>query len=67
MIVIIVTDKGHVEHKNLKLANVEPSDIKKTVNLINTLIVGTPIDEISIHRWCVPHDDVCDKPLTLNS
>ena len=47
MIVIIVTDKGHVEHKNLKLDNVEPSDIKKTVNLINTLIVGTPIDEIS--------------------
>ena len=47
MIVIIVTDKGHVEHKNLKLSNVEPSDIKKTVNLINTLIVGTPIDEIS--------------------
>ena len=47
MIVIIVTDKGHVEHKKLKLANVEPSDIKKTVNLINTLIVGTPIDEIS--------------------
>lgn len=47
MIVIIVTDKGHVEHKNLKLSNVESSDIKKTVNLINTLIVGTPIDEIS--------------------
>ena len=47
MIVIIVTDKGHVEHKNIKLPNVEPSDIKKTVNLINTLIVGTPIDEIS--------------------
>lgn len=47
LIVLIVTDKGHVEHKNIKLEDVDTSDIKKTVNLINTLIVGTPIDEIN--------------------
>ena len=47
LIVLIVTDKGHVEHKNIKLEDVDSSDIKKTVNLINTLIVGTPIDEIN--------------------
>lgn len=47
LIVIIVTDKGHVEHKNIKLFDVNTTDIKKTVNLINTLIVGTPIDEIN--------------------
>ena len=47
MIVIIVTDKGHVEHKNIKLKDVSLEDIKKTVGLINNLIAGTPIDEIS--------------------
>lgn len=46
-IVIIVTDKGYVEHKNLRLKEVSLDDIKKTVNLINTLIVGTPIDEVN--------------------
>ncbi len=46
-IVIIVTDKGYVEHKNLRLNEVSLDDIKKTVNLINTLIVGTPIDEVN--------------------
>lgn len=47
MIVIVVTDKGHVEHKNIKLDNVISDDIEKTVNLINNLISGTPIDEVS--------------------
>ena len=47
MIVIIVTDKGHVEHKEIKLENVLLDDVKKTVSLINNLIIGTPIDEIS--------------------
>lgn len=46
-IVIIITDKGYVEHKNVRLNEVSTEDIKKTVNLINTLIVGTPIDEIN--------------------
>ncbi len=47
MIVIIVTDKGHVEHKNIKLKNVSLDEVKKTVGLINNLITGTPIDEVS--------------------
>ena len=47
LIVIVVTDKGKVEHKNITLDNVSPEDIKKTVELINNLIVGTPIDEVS--------------------
>ena len=47
MIVIIVTDKGHVEHKSIKLNDVSLDEIKKTVNLINNLIAGTPIDEVS--------------------
>lgn len=47
MVVIVVTDRGHVEHKEVKLDNVSLDDVKKTVNLINNLIVGTPIDEVS--------------------
>ena len=47
MIVLIVTDKGHVEHKNIHLDGVSAEDIKKTVNLINELIVGTPISDIN--------------------
>lgn len=47
MVVIVVTDRGHVEHKEVKLDNVSLEDVKKTVNLINNLIIGTPIDEVS--------------------
>ena len=47
MIVIVITDRGHVEHKNIRLQDVSLDEVKKTVNLINNLIVGTPIDEVS--------------------
>ena len=47
IIVIVVTDKGHVEHKNIHLEGVSLDEIKKTVGLINNLITGTPIDEVS--------------------
>ena len=47
MIVIVVTDKGHVEHKNINLKDVSMEEVKKTVSLINNLISGTPIDEVS--------------------
>ena len=47
VIVIIVTDKGHVEHKNLHIEDVSIDEVKKTVGLINNLISGTPIDEVS--------------------
>ena len=45
--VIIVTDKGHVEHKNIRLIDVSLDEVQKTVSLINNLISGTPIDEIN--------------------
>ncbi len=44
---IVITDKGHVEHRNMEMAeNISLDEIRKTVELINKLIVGTPIDEI---------------------
>ena len=46
MIVIVVTDKGHVEHKNIKLEEVSVEEVKKTISLINNLVSGTPIDEV---------------------
>lgn len=47
MVVLVVTDKGYVEHKELRINDVSLEEIKKTVKLINDLIVGTPIDEVS--------------------
>ena len=47
LVVIVVTDLGYVSHKNIELHGVSLEEVKKTVKLINDLIVGTPIDEIS--------------------
>lgn len=48
IIAIIITDKGHVENKKIFLeTNVSVIEIKQTVELINKLIVGTPIDQVS--------------------
>ncbi len=48
LVAIVVTDKGHVEHKNIYIeGKVSSTDISKTIELINKLIVGTPIDEVS--------------------
>ena len=48
IVAIIVTDKGHVEHKNIYIReNVDPTEIKQTVDLINKLIVGTSINLVS--------------------
>ncbi len=48
ILTIVITDKGVVEHKNLYLpSNISTSDVRKTVELINKLVVGTPINEIS--------------------
>lgn len=48
IVAIIVTDKNHVENKNITLEeNVEAIEIKQTVDLINKLIVGTPIDQVN--------------------
>lgn len=46
LIAIIVTDRGHVEHKEMNIEGVSLDEITKTVELINKLIIGTPIHEI---------------------
>lgn len=66
-IAIVITDQGHVEHRNLMLeGTVSIDEIRKTVELINKIIVGTPIDEVSeklefevkpvIERMCQQHE-----------
>lgn len=48
LVSIIVTDKGHVEHKNVYIPGVvDSSEIKKTIDLINKLIIGVSLDDIS--------------------
>ena len=47
VVVIVVTDKGFVEHKNITFDSIDLEEVTKTVNLINDLVVGTPIDEVS--------------------
>lgn len=49
ILTIVITDKGVVEHKNLYLPNsISTLEVQKTVELINKLLVGTPINEVSI-------------------
>ena len=48
ILTMVITDKGFVEHKNLILPQtIAIQEIVKTVNLINKLLVGTPINEVS--------------------
>lgn len=48
IIAILVTDKGHVEHRQLQVdGKVSMKEVKQTVDLINKLIVGTPIEEVN--------------------
>lgn len=48
LIALVVTDKGHVEHKDVIISDrVDMSEIRQTVEIINKLIIGTPIDEVS--------------------
>ncbi len=48
LVAIVVTDKGNVEHKNIYIEQlVDLKDIKQTVDLINKLIIGTSLDEVS--------------------
>ncbi len=49
LVAIIVTDKGYVEHRNLRIEEkISLLEIKQTVDLINKFIIGTPIDEVSL-------------------
>ena len=48
VIAIIITDKGHIENKTISVSDrIEVDEIRKMVDLINNLLVGTLIDEIS--------------------
>ena len=47
ILTMLITDKGYVEYKNLYLPETDIEEVTKTVNLINKMIVGTPINEIS--------------------
>ena len=47
ILTMLITDKGYVEYKNLYLPNTDIDEVIKTVNLINKMIAGTPINEIS--------------------
>ena len=48
ILTMVITDKGVVEHKNLFLpGDISITEVTKTVELINKLLVGTPIDEVS--------------------
>jgi len=48
LVAIVVTDKGHVENKQIKLPQkVDIKEISKTSELLNKMLHGTPIDEVS--------------------
>lgn len=48
LVAIVITDKGHVEHKNMLIEEkVSITEIKQTVDLINKFIIGTPLNEVS--------------------
>ena len=47
ILTMLITDKGYVEYKNLYLPNTDIDEVIKTVNLINKMIAGTPINEIN--------------------
>ena len=47
VLTMLITDKGYVEYKNLYLPDTDIEEVIKTVNLINKMISGTPINEIN--------------------
>ncbi len=47
IIAIVVTDKGHVTNKNINIKGSNLVEVKKIVELINKMIIGTPINDVS--------------------
>lgn len=47
LLAIVITDNGHVENKKIDMENTDLNEISKIVDLINKLIVGTPISEVA--------------------
>lgn len=68
LIAIIITDKGNIEHKQIRIEGVSLEDISKSTELINKLIVGTPINEVKeklefevkpvINRYVKQHETI---------
>lgn len=46
IVMIIVTDKGFVEHKNVSIQGLDAVEIKKTIKLISDLIAGTELNKV---------------------
>ena len=47
LIAIVITDTGHVENKTVFLEeDISTDEIAKTTELLNKMLVGTPIDEV---------------------
>jgi heat-inducible transcriptional repressor len=48
LVAIVVTDKGHVENKQVTLpASVDAKEVQKTSELLNKMLIGTPLDEVA--------------------
>lgn len=47
VVAVVVTDKGHVEYRNILVPEpINLDEIKKMVDLMNNLLIGIPINEI---------------------
>ncbi|MBR2833933.1 MAG: heat-inducible transcription repressor HrcA [Bacilli bacterium] len=45
---LVITDKGHVESRNVVIEdNISLKEIRQTVDIINKMIVGVPLNEVS--------------------
>ncbi len=48
VLAIVVTDKGYVEHKSIDVEGISLDEMQKTVEIINKLLIGTPINEVNL-------------------
>lgn len=47
LVALLITNTGHVENKNIKLQeNIPAEEISKTTELLNKMLIGTPIDDV---------------------
>lgn len=47
VLAIIITNNGHVEHKNFNVNEISLEDLTIAINIFNTRLVGTKINELS--------------------
>lgn len=48
IVAIVITDKGHVEHKNISIdEDISLTEVKKVTEIINKMLYGTLIDEVN--------------------